>query len=105
EGGYRANVVAYAIAKIAHDVDEMNLAVDFGNIWRKQDISQAFKDALLLAAKAGHDVLVTPPAGMSNVTEWAKQQACWSRVSALEISWPKAFLRELITEEEQQENE
>ena len=64
EGGYRANVVAYAIAKIAHDVGEMNLAVDFGSIWRKQGISNALRDALTLAAKASHDVLVTPPAGI-----------------------------------------
>jgi hypothetical protein len=105
EGGYRANVVAYAIAKIAHDVDEMNLAVDFGSIWRKQSISNVLRDALTLAAKASHDVLVTPPAGMSNVTEWAKQQACWNRVSSLDVSWRKSFLRELITEEEQQESE
>lgn len=105
EGGYRANVVAYAISKIAHDVEELGLAVDFGSIWRKQDISPALKAALLVAAKASHDVLTDPPAGMSNVTEWAKQQACWSRVAALELSWPKAFVRELITQEEQRENQ
>ena len=39
------------------------------------------------------------------MTEWAKQQACWNRVSSLEMSWQKSFLRELITEEEQQESE
>jgi hypothetical protein len=44
--------------------------------------------------KANHDVLTSPPAGMSNVTEWAKQQACWNRVSGLDISLPKAFARE-----------
>lgn len=105
EGGYRANVVAYAISKIAHDVEEMDLAVDFGSIWRKQDLSPALKSALTIAAKASHDVLVDPPGGMSNVTEWAKQQACWNRVAALDIEWPKVFKRELITEEEQQENQ
>jgi hypothetical protein len=31
------------------------------------------------------------------VTEWAKQQACWSRVAALQIDWPATFLQELIT--------
>ena len=103
EGGYRANVVAYAIAKIAHDVGRMNHAINFENIWRKQDISAAFREAILIAAKAAHEVLVTPPPGMSNVTEWAKQQACWARVSALSIKWPKKFEHELITEEERKE--
>jgi hypothetical protein len=105
EGGYRANVVAYAIAKLAHDVEEMHLAVDFGSIWRKQDVSEALRQALVISAKACHEVLVDPPSGMSNVTEWAKQQACWSRISALRISWPGAFEDELISEEDQDENE
>jgi hypothetical protein len=105
EGGYRANVVAYAIAKIAHDVEEMDRAVNFESIWRKQGISTAFKDALITAAKASHDILVAPPSGMSNVTEWAKQQACWNRVAELEIAWPKSFWRELITLEEVQESQ
>lgn len=105
EGGYRANVVAYAIAKIAYDVEEMDRAVNFEAIWRKQDISDPFREALVLAAKASHDVLVDPPSGMSNVTEWAKQQACWSRISGLDILWPRAFVRQLITHEEEQENQ
>lgn len=105
QGGYRANVVAYAIAKIAHDVEGMNRTVNFESIWRRQDISEAFREALVLAAKASHDVLIDPPAGMSNVTEWAKQQACWSRVSALDILWPRAFVRELMTHEEEQEEQ
>lgn len=105
QGGYRANVVAYAIAKIAHDVEEMDRAVNFDSMWRKQDISDAFKEALVLAAKASHDVLVDPPAGMSNVTEWAKQQACWNRISALDILWPRPFVRELMTHEEEQEEQ
>lgn len=103
EGGYRANVVAYAISKIAHDVEQRDRAVDFEAIWRKQDISSGFRSALTDAAKASHEVLTVPPSGMSNVTEWAKQQACWHRVAALQIDWPKVFLRELITFEEQQE--
>lgn len=105
QGGYRANVVACAIAKIAHDVEEMDRAVNFDSIWRKQNMSDAFKEALVLASKACHDVLVDPPAGMSNVTEWAKQQACWSRISELDILWPRAFVRELMTREEEQEGQ
>lgn len=105
QGGYRAQVVAYAIAKIAHDVAEMERAINFESVWRKQDLSSAFKDALIVAAKASHDVLVATPPGMSNVTEWAKQQACWNRVTSLSIKYPKAFANELITEEESKEND
>ena len=37
------------------------------------------------------------PLGISNVTEWAKKQACWNRVSELDIAWPRPFLNGLIT--------
>ncbi len=100
EGGYRANVVAYAIAKIGHDVDHRKRAVDFDGIWRSQGISESLEEALTIAAKAAHDVIIDPPAGIRNVTEWAKQQACWNRVSALKIDWPSPFLEDLITGEE-----
>src|SRR5262249_7597570 len=81
--GYRANVVAYVIAKLAHDIEQMKLAVDLDAIWKAQTISEAFTDALVIATKLVHDVIVTPIGGISNVTEWAKQQACWTRVMAL----------------------
>lgn len=55
--------------------------------------------ALALVAEAVHAVLVSPPAGVSNVTEWAKQQACWARVKVLDISWPTPWADELIDKE------
>lgn len=105
QGGYRANVVSYALAKLSHDVRALNCAVDFDMIWKEQGISTALSDALVIASEAVHDVLVTPPSGMSNVTEWAKQQACWNRVSALNITWPKPFLAQLLNASEQRDNE
>jgi hypothetical protein len=59
------------------------------------------KAALTLAAEEVTAALLNPAAGMKNVTEWAKQQACWNRVAALEIDWPDAWLGELISAEQQ----
>lgn len=96
QGGYRANVVAYAIAKMSHDCEQREEFVDYDSIWRAQGISEEMGAALALVAESVHEVLVSPPTGISNVTEWAKQQACWARVKALEIDWPEAWLGELI---------
>lgn len=96
QGGYRANVVAYVIAKMGHDCEQYEEFVDFDTIWQAQGISRNMVAALALVAEAVHDVLVSPPAGISNVTEWAKQQACWARVKALEIEWPGPWLDELV---------
>ena len=51
-------------------------------------------------AESVHDVLVAPPEGISNVTEWAKKQACWNRVSELVVPWPRPFLNDLISTDE-----
>ena len=103
QGGYRANVVAYAIAKLAHDVGARGSAVDLGRIWRAQGISADLREALTGVTKAVHGVLIDPPSTGQNVTEWAKQQACWHRVSRLGISWPTAFLDDLIGQDEKED--
>ena len=102
QGGYRANIVAYALAKMAHDVAKMKRAVDFEAVWRRQSPGPVIAEALALVARKGHEVLTNPQDGISNVTEWAKQQVCWNRVSELEMTWPPRFLDELITREDQQ---
>ena len=38
-----------------------------------------------------------------NVTEWAKNQACWNRVKGLEINWPEPWLDELLTGSDQKD--
>ncbi len=92
QGGYRANIVAYTIAKLAHDVADRDHAVDFEAIWRRQSAGGNLDDAIATAAAEVHAVLVQPPDGISNVTEWAKKQACWDRVRNLHIDWPDAFV-------------
>ncbi|MBI2847142.1 MAG: AIPR family protein [Chloroflexi bacterium] len=104
QGGYRANVVAYAIAKLAHDVETRGSAVDFARIWRAQSISPGLREAFTIVAKAVHGVLIDPPSTTQNVTEWAKQQACWYRASQLNIEWPNSFLSELISYDEKNED-
>jgi hypothetical protein len=103
QGGYRANVVAYALAKMGYDCEQREEFVDFDAIWRTQGVSENMGAALALVAEAVHDVLVSPSGGISNVTEWAKQQACWARVKALEIDWPEAWLNELIDKDRPKE--
>ena len=100
QGGYRANVVAFAIAKLAHDLSRLQATVNFERIWRSQGISPGLKEVLTLSATAVHDVIVDPPASMRNVTEWAKREACWTRVRDIAVEWPKALRSELISSAE-----
>ena len=101
EGGYRANIVAYAISKIGYDIGKLERGLDFRKVWSTQSITSATEQALTVVAKAVHDVLVNPPSGIRNVTEWAKRDDCWDRIKKLKIKWRKDFLEELISSEEQ----
>lgn len=101
DGGYRANIVAYAIAKLAFDVHRRNQAVNLDKIWKDQAISPAMRDALAISAKASNDIIIGPPTGMRNISEWAKQQACWSQVSKVTVAWPSNWIDELVSADEQ----
>ena len=106
EGGYRANIVAYAIAKLAYDVAEMGRRVNLKSVWMKQAVGPEMHEALNVAADRVREVVVYPPAGaVQNVTEWAKQPACWSMVKALRVHWPTPFLNQLLTSNEQRERD
>ncbi len=99
QGGYRANIVAYAIAKLGHAVMERKLSVDFESVW-KRGVSDAFVDALTICGKKVNDVISKPDAGVRNVTEWAKKQPCWARVMRLDVSLPGPWLGELVGQDE-----
>ena len=100
EGGYRANIVAYTISKMAHDMDEIKRSVDFEAVWIRQSPGTAIETVVAHVGQEMHEVLIHPVAGISNVTEWAKNQACWERVRGLSIKWTRDFVNELVAEED-----
>jgi len=97
EGGYRANIVTYAIAKLVHDAEEREMVVDLDAVWRYQDVSPDLKAALLVAAAEAQDVITHPPEGVRNFSEWAKKQACWKGLEDRELIYPEEFDRVLIS--------
>ena len=103
QGGYRANIVAYAIAKMAHDVAEMSCSIDFQAIWRRQSVNEIVETNLALVAEKVHDVLIETPEGLSNVTEWAKRQGCWIEIRKLKINWSSEFVDGLISSDTKKE--
>lgn len=97
EGGYRANVVAYAIARLSAHLAGSDSIFDFDQVWREQAVGPILDGALTASADAVVEVIVNPSAGSKNVTEWAKQQACWTRVQGVKVDWPASLGRILIS--------
>jgi len=91
EGGYRANIVTYAMAKVFHDANGEKQVIDLDAIWRRQSVPDALQRALLLAAAEAHDVITDPPAGVRNMSEWAKQQACWNGMKGRTLNYDDDF--------------
>lgn len=91
EGGYRANIVTYAMAKLFHDANGEKQVLDLDSIWRRQSVPEALQRALLLAAAEAHDVVTHPPDGVRNMSEWAKQQACWNGMKGRTLNYDDDF--------------
>lgn len=91
EGGYRANIVTYSMAKLFHDANGDKQVLDLDAIWRRQSVPEALQRALLLAAAEAHDVVTHPPAGVRNMSEWAKQQACWNGMKGRTLDYDDDF--------------
>lgn len=97
EGGYRANIVTYSMAKLAYDMDCRERLVDLDRIWRQQSVPEPVEAALLLTAAEAHDVITHPPDGVRNMSEWAKKQACWAQLQHRELDYPSDLRDYLLT--------
>lgn len=81
-GGYRANIVAYAVAYLSHATQQR---VNLDAIWRLQGLDPSLEAVIAEAARAIREVIVDPPRG-GNVTEWSKRKECWEAVLRLEVA-------------------
>lgn len=90
-GGYRANIVTYAMAKVFHDATRDGQVLDLDTIAKRQAVGEPLRRALLVAAEKAHTVITHPVEGMRNMSEWAKKQACWSSLEGRELDYGPAF--------------
>lgn len=99
-GGYRANIVTYAIAKLSADANKMSSVIDLDKVWKNQTVSAELESALLSAAEQAAANLIGFSSGIKNVTEWAKKQACWESLRCKEITYIQPLVDILISIEE-----
>jgi hypothetical protein len=96
--GYRANIVAYTVAKLAAIIASCcsGKVLDLRSVWNRQAVTDAIDRQLTSISEAVFDVIVSPELGFQNVTEWCKKAACWTRVKGLDITIAGALKAELI---------
>lgn len=98
--GYRANIVTYAFAKVVHDAEQLKRVIDLDQVWKLQRVPVVLERALMAAAEVANDVLSNPPAGMRNISEWAKKQGCWAELTKRKVEYEREFADILIDPEE-----
>ncbi len=77
QGGYRANIVAYTVAKLSRLIESEapSRALDFRSIWTRQCLSTPLETQVLMITEKVFKVIVNPEGGFQNVTEWCKKEA------------------------------
>lgn len=102
QGGFRANIVAYTIAKFAHLIqfESTGQLFDFKACWTRQGLTPSIEKQLVQIAAEVFEVIVSPEGGFQNVTEWAKKDICWQQVQKLRISLDQELAKQLVARED-----
>jgi hypothetical protein len=80
-GGYRANIVAYTLAVIGEITKRRNETIDYLRVWNEQEIDSTLENAIVTISEMVNDIIINPPHGISNISEWCKRESCWKQLS------------------------
>jgi hypothetical protein len=92
-GGYRANIVTYAIAKFNHHTASR---LDLASVWRSQAISTPTQEALNTIIPEVFEVVTHPSGRVRHIGEWCKKMDCWAQVQEIPWSVPASLKRDLV---------
>ncbi len=97
QGGYRAQLVAYTIAKLSAMIQSAGTReLNYAATWSRLAISRALHQQLEAIATSIFELITNPPVGFHDVGEWCKKEQCWKRVLDLPITLNKEFIAELV---------
>lgn len=104
-GGYRANIVAYTLAVLSEITLRRRKNIDFLRTWNMQGVDATLNAALTIVSQAVNEDIIRPPQGISNISEWCKKDACWTRLQSrtedIEKLLPSEFDDQLLSLEDQ----
>ncbi len=95
-GGYKANIIAYSIAKFSELITVTEKQLDLLLIWKRQQLTEVTKKHLIGIAKVVNDCIQDTPEGITNITEWCKKIHCWINVQNIGYELDSEMLSELI---------
>ena len=104
-GGYKANIVAYTLSTISFLLNQKQKSIDFSKIWKQQEIDALFISELKRVSRYINDYITNTPEKFTNVSEWCKRDACWTKLQDIlinrdELKLSQEFLDSLVSKEE-----
>lgn len=104
-GGYRANIVAYTLAVLSDITKTRKESIDFLGVWAAQKVDPVLERAIATVAGIVKEDIMNPPQGISNISEWCKKDACWTKIQArintISNLLPPEFYDRLVPEDDQ----
>lgn len=102
QNGYLANILAYAISRFVLEIDRKfpSQKFDLNKVWQAQSLSRETLGTLLNICREAQIFLNDPNRPQANVTQWAKQQACWERFKDIEVSLDSNLEKDLVSRTE-----
>lgn len=102
DGAYRSQVVAYTIAKLGQliELQAKGKVLNTQGIWKSQGVSEALKGQLKTVAEDVYSAITSPDKGFENISEWAKKELAWQRVSQRTITLSPELIAELTSFDE-----
>ena len=96
QGGYRAQIVTYSIARLAALAESMGGTIDLMQIWNAQSVPQPMEEQLFYIMAAVNES-ITQDNEEANVAQWCKKEACWRKVSRVDVQPHPGFNKCLIS--------
>lgn len=97
ETGYRANIVAYTMARFAYELEKRSLDLNWNQLWRNQELPSSIEQTLTSVAHQILGILTDETRTQKNVTEYAKTDIAWAKAKGLQIQFDAATLSELVS--------
>lgn len=100
--GYLANIVAYAIARFSFQIETQftGKKFDFSRVWENQALGAETLTSLLEISQEAQRHLTDSDRPQANVTQWAKQQACWEQFKSYKMRLSSAVEPALLDSEQ-----
>ena len=96
-GGYRAQIVTYSIAKLFQMISDLKGDLDLIKIWENQSLPEAVERQLLTIMAYVNESFINDKEE-ENIGQWCKKEKCWSVIKKIDVEMYPGLTKCLVSE-------